>query len=75
MAAPTKDHIDVKVAPRTVGSRGESELLVFRVLPDTCQSLVMGSVWLEFSYAELGITRSDSFTVGTSMKPWTGPGE
>ena len=45
-----------------------------RVTPDMCKSFAIGSVWIEFSYAELGVGRGD-FTLGNPLTRWNGPGD
>jgi hypothetical protein len=54
--------------------RRGGEIALRRVTPDHCKSFASGSVWLEFSYAELGVGR-EPFRLGNPLTPWMGPGE
>jgi hypothetical protein len=71
----TKDYIKPVVWPTLPGAPPMNEIFVFRIKPDTCQSFVMGSAWVEFSYAEMGVNDTNMIALGTRLTPWTGPGE
>ena len=71
----TKDHIKPVIWPTLPGAPPMEEIFVFRIRPDTCQSFAMGSAWVEFSYAELGIKDTTKVTLGSRLTPWTGPGD
>ena len=45
-----------------------------RRTPDRCRSFAMGSIWLEFTYQDLGISGRDDFVVTNPLTAWTGPG-
>jgi len=71
----TKEHIKPVVWPSVHGMPPKEEIFVFRVRPDTCQSFAMGSAWVEFSYAEMGVRQPTLVTLGSRLTPWMGPGE
>ncbi len=50
-------------------------ILLIRRKPDQCRSFAMGSAWLDFSYAELGVERARSFSLANPLTAWTGPGD
>jgi hypothetical protein len=61
--------------PDFVIVRNKGAVLLKRVTLDRCQSFVQGSVWLEFSYGELGVAARSDFQLANPLAAWTGPGE
>lgn len=55
--------------------RLQRQVLLRRVTPDDCRSFAMGSQWLDFSYAELGVGEHGEFSLANPLTRWTGPGE
>jgi hypothetical protein len=57
-----------------VARSNPARLTFVRRTPDRCRSFAMGSVWLDFSYQELGLRVRDEFVVTNPLIAWTGPG-
>lgn len=72
----TKANFYPVVLPALPGSlTGSKSILLYRTKVDTCQSFAMASAWVEYSYAELGLSATGRVSVDNSLTAWTGPGE
>jgi hypothetical protein len=72
----TKANFYPVVLPDVAGSlAGSKSLLLYRTKADTCQSFAVGSAWIDYSYAELGLSPTGKISIDNPLTAWTGPGE